>query len=222
RYAEFMAFTQGVPLDTPAVDIPLRRWDPLLALLRIRYVFSAHDGDGPASEGPFLHLPRALLVPQFEVTGGSRERILAAMRGTGFDPYRTAILEEPPRFPAGAVFRGGAANGRATVRTVSTDELVAEVETDAPALLLLTDAWFPGWRATALSGSAQEDYRILRADYILQAIPLGAGSHRIRLEYAPSGLALWGTVSLCTILGLLCFGMILWRRSRREGDPALR
>ncbi|MHB8834560.1 MAG: hypothetical protein ACYC9Y_02490 [Candidatus Methylomirabilia bacterium] len=221
-YAEFMAFCQGVPLDTPAVDIPLRRWDPLLALLRVRYVIASAKGDGPALEGPFPHLPRALLLPHFEVAGGSREQILAAMRGVGFDPYRTAILEEPPRFPAGSVLLGGTVKGTATVRVVSTDELVAEVETNAPALLLLTDAFFPGWKATALSGSAQEAYRILRADYILQAIPLGAGSHRIRLAYAPAGLALWGTVSLCTILGLLCAGTILWHRNRRAGDSAPR
>lgn len=222
RYAEFMAFCQGVPLDTPAVDIPLGRWDPLLALVRTRYVFAPTAGNGPAIEGPFPHLPHALLVPQFQVARGSREQILEAMRGAGFDPYRTAILEEPPIFPPGSVLRAGAGKGTAIIRTVSTDELVAEVETDAPALLLLTDAYFPGWRATPLPGSAQESYRMLRADYVLQAIPLGAGSHRIRLEYAPAGLALWGAVSLCTTLGLICAGIVLWLRRRRGGDAARR
>lgn len=222
RYSEFMAFSQKVPLDTPAVDIPLNRWDPLLALLRIRYVMAPSAGGGLAVEGPFPHLPRALLVSGFEMAGGSREQILAAMREADFDPYRTAILEETPRFPGGEPPRDRAVKGSAAVRTVSTDELVAEVETDAPALLLITDAWFPGWRASALPGSAQEEYRILRADYILQAIALGAGSHRIRLEYAPAGLAPWGIVSLCTVLGMLCFGMILRRRGRRDADPATR
>ena len=222
RYAEFMAFSQGVPLDTPAVDIPIRQWDPLLSLLRIRYFFAPAAEGGLEIEGPFPHLPRALLIPKFKEVRGSREQILEAMQGADFDPYRTAILEETPRFPAGSVFREGAGKGTVAVRAISTDEFVAAVETDAPALLLLTDSYFPGWRATSLMGSAREGYQILRADYVLQAIPLGAGSHRIRFEYAPSGLAFWGIVSLCTAMGLLCAGMLIWLRSRRGREPAPR
>ncbi len=217
RYAEFMAFSQGVSLDTPAVDIPLRRWDPLLALLRVRYFFAPAENGGIAIEGPFPHLPHALLVPRFQVARGPREQILEAMRGSGFDPYRTVLLEEPPTFPIGAVFHRDTTKGSVRMSTVSTDELVVEVETGTPTLLLITDAHFPGWRATALPGSAQEAYRILRADYLLQAIALGAGTHRIRLEYAPSGLALWGAVSLFTTLGSICAGAILWRRGRGGG-----
>lgn len=217
RYSEFMAFCQGVPLDTPAAEIPIRGWDPLLALLRVRYFFAHAAGGGPAVEGPFPHLPRAVLVPEYQVVDGPRERILAAMRERDFDPYRTAIVEEAPAIPSGAQPPGAAGRETISVRVLSTDELLVEAQTSRPALLLLSDPYFPGWRADSLPGSDQDGYRILRADYILQAIPLGPGGHRISVRYAPSGLAVGGVVSACTILGMVCAGLILWRR-RREQD----
>jgi hypothetical protein len=40
----------------------------------------------------------------------------------------------------------------------------------------------------------------MRADYILQAIPLKAGNHSIRIYFAPDGLVQWAVVSLLTAL----------------------
>lgn len=214
RYATFMAFCQDVPLDTPAVDIPIRRWDPLLALLRVRYFFTPAPTGGLEVAGPFPHLPRALLLTEYELVSGPPEELLAAMRRADFDPSRTALLEESPAFPTESKPRGGRGPGSIRVRPLSTDELLVEAETDGPALLLLTDPYFPGWRADPLPGSSQRTYRILRADYILQAIPLAAGNHRISVEYSPPGLTLWGIISLSTTLGMACYGITL--RLRRN------
>ncbi len=213
RYAEFVAFSQDFPLDTPPVDIPVWRWDPLLELLRTRYFFTTTQEGKLEIEGPFPHLPRALLVPGYEVVTGPREALLGAMRAPAFNPYRLVVLEETPTFPSEGP-QGESGRGTVRSRTVSTDELTLEVLAEGPSLLLLTDPFFPGWRADALPGSSQSSYRILRADYILQAIPLGAGIHRIRLRFAPPGLAIWGAVSLGTILLIVCAGLILWRRRR--------
>lgn len=222
RYAEFVAFSQDAPLDTPAVDIPLQRLDPLLALLRLRYVVSPAAAGGLDVAGPFPHLPRALPVPGYAVAAPSREAILAALRQPGFDPYRTVVLEEAPVFPAGSPPHAGDGHGTARAVSASTDEVVVEAESNGPTLLLLTDPFSPGWRATALPGSSQAEYRILRADYVLQAIPLGRGTHRIRLQYAPRGLGFWAAVSLCTTIGVAAAGFVLRRRGRRRppaGQP---
>jgi hypothetical protein len=64
--------------------------------------------------------------------------------------------------------------------------LTIEVNTDKPTLLLITDLYERGWRAEPPSGSVQQSYRIMPADYILRVIPLMAGHHRLRVVYAPT------------------------------------
>jgi hypothetical protein len=59
----------------------------------------------------------------------------------------------------------------------------------APAILLVTDAWHPFWRAESLPGSAQSRYDVLPADGMLRAVPLAAGAHRFRMEYRIPGFA---------------------------------
>ena len=50
-----------------------------------------------------------------------------------------------------------------------------------PGILVLSEAWFPGWVATVDDAPAE----ILRADYVLRGVALAAGSHRVRFEYRP-------------------------------------
>jgi len=54
-------------------------------------------------------------------------------------------------------------------------------EVTAPALLVLTDTFFPGWEARVDGTPAP----ILRADYAFRGVALGAGEHRIVFRYRP-------------------------------------
>jgi uncharacterized membrane protein YfhO len=61
-------------------------------------------------------------------------------------------------------------------------------------LLVISQPFYPGWRA-AVDG---EPVPIYRADYLLQAIQIGAGNHRIELTYRLSILP--AIVSLSALL----------------------
>jgi hypothetical protein len=208
RYAEFFAFTQGVPIDTPAVDIPLTAWHPLLSLLRFRYMIIPGNQGSFRKEGPYLHLSRAQLIPDYRIVKGSSEQILSALITPGFDPAHSVVLEDPPLYkPQKAVSQGAV-----QVRTISTDELLIEAEVASPSILLLTDPYDQGWRAEGGPNAPQASYPIMKADFILQAIPLQAGKHSIHMRFAPPGMLLWGAVSLITAALMLIAGIRLLLR----------
>jgi uncharacterized membrane protein YfhO len=86
--------------------------------------------------------------------------------------------------------------------SVLPDELTIEVDTDKPTLLLVTDLYESSWRAEPLSGSVQQSYRVMPADYIIRAVPLMAGHHRLRFVYAPAGFKAG--------IGRSAVGWLLW------------
>ena len=74
------------------------------------------------------------------------------------------------------------------------------------------------WRATGLPGSSQRDYQVMPADYTLMAIPLSAGTHLLRLDYAPSGWIIGRWISLAGLLiylTALTWWLLDTRHSRR-------
>jgi uncharacterized membrane protein YfhO len=82
---------------------------------------------------------------------------------------------------------------------------------DNSSFLLLSELFYPGWRATVDERPAP----ILRADYLLRSIPLPAGEHRSRLVFAPESLQLGAPVSVST-LGVLAVARVRARRKRAK------
>src|SRR5437660_6358046 len=123
RYAEFMAWSQGGHPDQAMSYVRFVRYDPLFAMLRLRYVFGQHENEleiGDAPEAPMSHLH---LVSNYRVLL-DRNAIFDALRSITFDPAREVILEsepEPKPSPAKSA-------GTARIITTSTDAL--EIEAD--------------------------------------------------------------------------------------------
>jgi hypothetical protein len=212
RYAEFMAFTQGADPDEAGQFIRFRAIPRLYALLRLRYVLAAGPGGRFLAHGLSTPpLARVQLVTGYEVRAG-RDALFAAMSRPDFDPARQVLLEsEPSPRPA-----PGADPGAARVVEDSSDALTIEADARAPSLLLVTDLYSRDWRARALPGSSQATYAVMPADYVLRAIPLAAGHHRLRLEYRPPSFHLGLLVSLAAWAAWLAAAM---RRGRRGQPP---
>jgi hypothetical protein len=110
------------------------------------------------------------------------------------------LLETPPD-PAPDPSADPTHLGSVRVVDRSPDALEIEAELSAPAIVVLTDGYAGGWRASAVGAAPQAAYALLPANHTLRALPLAAGRHHIRLEYRPtafwvgvgvSGLALAG------------------------------
>ncbi|MCX5788284.1 MAG: hypothetical protein NTX64_07245 [Elusimicrobia bacterium] len=209
RYAEFITWTQGGDPARATAYVAFRKLDPLYALLRLRCaVAREQDGSRVIVDAPSPPLPHVQLVSRVRVIG-ERDRIFAAMREPGFDPRKEVILETVP-VPAPG---GGETPGTVRVTGSSTDSLEVEAATTKPAILLVTDLYTPAWRAVGLPGSAQSSYALQPADYILRAVPLSAGQHHLRIEYAPRAYAVGKWISVFSWLG---FGFVALRGLRRN------
>jgi hypothetical protein len=154
-------------------------------------------------ENPHV-LPRAFTVHRTRPAPPVNE-LLALMADSAFDPLATSFVTDavdlPPASAAGA--RGTAA------AFVEDDERAVELDVtlEAPGLVVLADAWFPGWTATVDGRAAT----IVRTNHLFRGVVAPAGRHRVRFEYHPDRV-FWGAAG--TVIGLLVLGVLLWPRRR--------
>ncbi len=119
--------------------------------------------------------PRASVVPTWEDVG-SGVRALRAVLAPGFDPALRAVVEANPGIRPVA----GATPGTAEYHEVEPEDVRIIATAGAPSLVVVRNAWDTGWSATVDGRPAP----LLRADYFLQAVPIPAGTHEVRLTYA--------------------------------------
>lgn len=130
----------------------------------------------------------------------SEQAALDRLLAPGFDPRHEVILEAP----LASVGEAPASDPptAARVEVVSPTHVEVEAELPRPGILVLSEAWFPGWVASIDDLPVE----ILRADYVLRGIALPAGSHRVRFEYRPASVQIGAALTLvgvCGVLGLL-------------------
>jgi hypothetical protein len=151
-------------------------------------------------------LPRAFMVGRAEIV--EDDAAVAHILSRDFDFAERAALAEPlpegiriEPDPVGEVEWIARANDQATLR----------VQTDRPALLIVTDNFFPAWQAT-VDGAPTP---ILRADHTFRAVPVPAGEHEVALTYRSGVLrasALASGGMLVLLLGTGVIGSLLRRR----------
>lgn len=170
-----------------------------------RDVLVSRDGHGRVAENP-APLPRAWLARDWEVEPDWR----AAFHRTLEEDFRyreAVVLGEPPGARPPERLDG------ATVRMVRREATEIEVESSAPApaVLVLSELFYPGWSAE-VDG---DERRLLRADGILRAVEVPAGVHRVTLSYRPTNWTLALALSSGGAAALVAACAIGWRRRRR-------
>ncbi len=85
------------------------------------------------------------------------------------------------------------------------NQVVLEVETQAPGYLVLSDIWYPGWTAEIDGQPAS----VVPANYAFRAVALPVpGQHRVTFNYFPIGLIEGLVISFLTLLILVSYCMI--------------
>ncbi len=142
--------------------------------------------------------PRAYVVHQIEVIEKD-EKVLERMREPEFDPQRVAILPHSPDLTLPSQVEG---ESSVVILERQPERIVLEVDLAADGLLVLSEIYYPGWRAYADG----EEVPIYRADHVLRAVLLRAGHHRVEMVFNPLwpkvGLAVSG-VTLFLTIGLI-------------------
>jgi hypothetical protein len=143
--------------------------------------------------------PRAWLVS--EVARVSEEEAFNAVRasrlpdGRTFDPARLALVEEQLDFQTQQPDPAATAQ----VTRLTPRELIVQVNTNAPAFLITSDVYYPGWRATIDDKPAP----FYRADYALRGTPVPAGKHLVRFEFRPTSFYYGAGLSALSLLLLV-------------------
>ena len=207
--------------------------NPFFNVLNVKYILEAPPRAQNASDLPTdqYHLvtvtadgvgiyqnldaaPRAQVV--FDATRvESESAAISAMSQPGFDPMTSAVVE------AGAsteIPSSDEAPVPATMELYQDNEVVLRTTTSERGMLVLSDAYFPGWVAEVDGKPAP----IYATDLAFRGVIVPAGTHTIVMRYeptsvvvgalgVPAGLALWGIGGW-----LIPGGLYLIRRKRRR------
>lgn len=162
------------------------RWQ----VLNVRYIITKRKFDDPRLQllrqdgGDNLYeldakdqLPRAYVVHR---TVDAPDHQLALDLVKTIDLHTTAVVEGTvPNLDS-------AAPNHSVVQITSyeADSLALTARLDAPGLLIVSEADYPGWQAEVDGRRVP----VLRADGFIRAIPLGAGTHQVRFWFVPPGL----------------------------------
>ena len=118
----------------------------------------------------------------------------------GHDFHSVALVEEAVTLPTVPT------SAAASVRFVSfgPERLELTVTSDAPGLLVIGEAYYPGWTATVDDVPA----RCIPANAWMRAVPVPAGSSRVVLRFRSRMLLAGALVSCATVLLLLLYRLL--------------
>lgn len=173
-----------------------------------------YHGPAPEGDAKVYRLPftaqRAWVAGKLQRTASPEEQ-WQLLRTPGFDALGTALVEAaaaPALLPS---------TGSAQVNSDQPGALQLTVQSAAPGLLVVSEAWYPGWMASVNGAVWQPSIPV---NGFVQGVALpGAGTHTVQLQYRPPAL-LWGAG--LSLLGIaLAVLPLLWRKpGRRAADPA--
>ncbi len=197
-------------------------------ILNVKYLLWPDLERGPAPQGPVVSqtqlpdgrtfqtlfsdigLPRARLVGSAVVK--SDAEAVPYILSQEHDPESEVVLATA----APVSLDGAPAVGTVAWASREADRMTLSVTSERPAMLVISDNWFPAWRATVNGADAE----VARAYHTLRAVPVPAGTSTVEMWYESPRLRQSRALSLLVLLGLLASGGIGVVRGRRGMTPA--
>jgi hypothetical protein len=150
-------------------------------------------------------LPRAYVVGRAWVVPDER-RALDVMRPPGFDPRREVVLvgDSSEGDPLGPPDEQPQPFREVTLARDEPELVAVDVDVEHPAVLVVTDPFAPGWRAT-IDGRGVP---LRQANHLARGVVVPAGRSHVELTYVAPGLASgvglaavgWGVAGLAAVL----------------------
>ena len=172
-----------------------------------------HSGDVKIYANQDL-LPRATVVTQTLQADGPEQAAALLQEQLARRPSgpETAVVEgmEPLR-----------ANSSSTVAAEIAGYTPERVEIhtagDVPGLLLLADAFYPGWHAS-VDG---REVPIYPANVLFRGVPVPAGEHSVVFTFEPTGWRLGLLAGGTALVLITALGLLAWWGFRRQRDHAV-
>lgn len=231
RYGELVyAANKGI-LDEkiPRSDVNIKQdaifKEKLLDLLGVRYIFDKNDSPKADFEpedwkfspsrykliwqkGKFKvyenlkAFPRVYFAQQLIFKDNDKEIIKEVYQGNNQEKY--AITEEP----LGEDLTRGRA-GQIFVEKYSPNKVIIKTKNDNSGFLVLSDNYFPGWRALI----DNKETKIYRTNYNFRGIIVPAGDHKIAFNYEPNSFRYGMVISSFSLIIMSIF-FILYGKNK--------
>lgn len=206
----------GIPGLTKVLDGPVKIFENAEALPRAfvvgQWIQSAkilEHLQGDLSEA--LETLRPALAVQeidFDAVASSRDDLISYAAGN-FDFKNWALVEDE-------IDLTGGGSGEVTHMTHSNDVIEMDVRMQGEGLLILTENFYPGWRAE-VDG---QEVDIFRANVTFKAIPMKDGAHKVKLTYYPNSF--YHGIYVAIVCGIVLLVLAFLRRLpglRQAADP---
>jgi hypothetical protein len=135
---------------------------------------------------------------------------LSAMLSGGFDATLDAVVEDAG-FDALSVMR--AMGGNVELVNRFANRQTWRTRTALPRLLVVSEGFFPGWRAQFRKFGTRDDWSdltIYRTNYLFRGVVAPPGDHELRFVYRPASVIVGTAVSALTVT--LCAALLVRRR----------
>ena len=156
-------------------------------------------------------LPRVWMVNRAQINWEGDQLKLIRGQLPGFAPQETALVDHETAAKLAPKLLGESKNavtGKVVLISRSPTKILLEAETAEPSLIVLSEIFYPGWKAHINHAAAD----LLRVNYNLRGVQVPAGKHVVELSYWPESLTKGAAISLMTALGLL--GVLFWEKRR--------
>lgn len=158
-------------------------------------------------KNPIVPKPRAYLSEQPQRTASPVDLASLSARAD-FLAAGADLIETSDEIPSSPV-----PGGQVVIERYVPEEVRVQVSTPKPSVLVLLDAFEDGWRASLEDGT---ELSIWRANALVRAVAVPAGTHRVTFTYRTPLLA---SGAWCSFAGvLICTGVLwyAWRTERRR------
>lgn len=139
---------------------------------------------------------------------------LERLKESSFDPQQSVIFSSPPPEFRATSARPAPVEARAHLANRRINEYSLRVESSQSAVLVLSQMYYPGWKAT-VDGTPVSVYPVNLA---LTGIIVPAGSHEIRLFFQPRTFRIGLVISL---LSAFAVGLLIYLSTGRRGSKRI-
>lgn len=200
----------------------VRKPDGLADLLGVEYIVSSVPM-GKWSEADDCYVlrrdsrsfPRAFLVSRLEPADD--DQTLDRMVHGSADLLNTALVSKTDAdrlipFLASGNSARTTDKEQAVIRAYEPGQVTVSISTSRPSILILTDQYYPGWKAYVDGKEAS----VVRVDYVFRGVAVPSGSHRVTFSYEPRSFQTGLRCFCLAALFILCWGVRVLARSLRR------
>src|SRR5690606_29658311 len=185
--------------------------EDVLDMLNTRYVITRDEQNSERIQRRNTAAGNAWFVEKVTLVKDDEAEMQAI---NGFDPRKEAFVHEEFKPLLDEKRLGKPENSSIELTSYRPDRLVYEYSAPNDALAVFSEIWYDkGWKAY-VDG---EEYPILRADYVLRALQLPGGNHKVEFVFKPRAYILGETISLIASIALILgIALAIWLEIRKK------